>query len=119
MISVIASRIRKTNIHCQLRCEAIKPPIVGAKRGEEPITKTSSEKILALSSCEKKSRTMVMAATVATDAPKACKNLKAIKTISLDEKMQAKAAIVFIEEAEHNDIEMFQEYKEAVQQFIR
>ena len=70
-ISNTAMHDKKTNIHCHPNCEVIIPPIVGASSGEAPITRIIREKILALSSGVKKSRTIVIAATVATDAPRA------------------------------------------------
>ena len=51
--------------------------MVGASKGEAPNTNTSSENILELSFIGKKSRTMDMAATHATQPPNACVNRNA------------------------------------------
>jgi hypothetical protein len=68
--NVRIARTRKT--HCQPNPVAINPPNVGASRGDNPMTSTNNEKILALCSTGKKSRAMASAATQATQPPNAC-----------------------------------------------
>ena len=54
-------------------------PMVGASSGETPIMRKRRENTLALSLAGKKSRTMAMAATWATQPPRASRKRRATK----------------------------------------
>ena len=70
MIQVIAANAIKTVCHPQVTI--IKLPAVGASNGDTPKIKTRNEITLALFSTGKKSLTIAIAATDATQPPMAC-----------------------------------------------
>ena len=75
-----ANAARMTKIHAQPMVVATSPPIVGANSGDTLSTSINSESILALSRAGKKSRTMAMAPTCATQPPSACNSRKAMNS---------------------------------------
>jgi hypothetical protein len=66
------------NIQCQPSVVAMMLPTVGASSGDTPRMRISIEMIRELCSTGKKSRTMAMASTCATQPPSACSSRKAI-----------------------------------------
>ena len=93
-MSKTAKAARMTNIQGQPMVAAIRLPIEGANSGDTLSTSISSDKIFALSRAGKKSRTMAMAPTCATQPPSACSNRKAMNDSGERAAMQPKDATV-------------------------
>ncbi len=83
-----------TKIHGQPMVVAIRLPIEGANSGDTLSTSISRDRILALSRAGKKSRTIAMAPTCATQPPSACSNRKAMNNSGERTAMQPKDATV-------------------------
>ena len=83
-----------TNTQCHPNESIIKLPMVGASSGDAPSISTSKEIILELSCTGKKSRTIAMAATAATQPVSAWKNLNSNSALIELKAIHAKEASI-------------------------